>query len=375
MQDDTPQVPATQKVQPEVKNTAQTPQQPLVAPQTPSNPAPPPKPKKRLKTKILIALIISLTLIGLGIAGYFYFNWGRFFVEDEECADDCVEKSGVINEDEVWSGTIYVTGDIDVMEGVTLTILPGTIVKIALTDDQHKGRDEPVTGDIYFPKDPPFYEKEKITISILGTLNAIGTPDNMIVFTSESANPTTQDWGGLNIFHGKLEYAIVEYAQYNNIQHSSDVVISNNIIRNSLGCCIGIGHSNQVSPQILNNDIYNCGHEGIDYAGGSALIKGNYFHLGDRRLQPEPERGGLGIVVYKNAYPTIEDNVFEKLTTAIYFHGNSKYPEEQGEKVIVKNNRIENNEIAFGIDPNYLFEVVVKENNRLINNRENEVHR
>ncbi len=358
------QIPIAQKVQSKVKDVFQTPQQSPVAPKTPSNPTSFPKLKKWLKSKILIVLIISLALIGLGIAGYFYFGWGRSVV-----------KSGVISEDEVWSGRIHVTGDIDVIEGVTLTILPGTIVKIALTDDQHKGRDEPVTGDIYFPKDPPFYEKEKITISILGTLNAIGTPDNMIVFTSDSKNPTTQDWGGLNIFHGKLEYAIVEYAQYNNIQHSSDVVISNNIIRNSLGCCIGIGHSNQVSPQILNNDIYNCGHEGIDYAGGSALIKGNYFHLGDRRLQPEPKRGGLGIVVYKNAYPIIEDNVFEKLTTAIYFHGNSKYPEEQGEKVIVKNNRIENNEIAFGIDPDYLFEVVVKENNRLINNREDEVHR
>lgn len=352
--------------QPEVKKVSQTPQ--------PESPAPT---KPNIKTKILIKIqkiskfcrtkrgmiLILVTLIGLGIAGYFYFSRGKFVV-----------KSGVINEDEVWSGRIHVTGDIDVIEGATLTILPGTIVKVALTDDQHKGRDEPVTGDIYFPKDPPFYEKEKITISILGTLNAIGTPDNMIVFTSESATPTTQDWGGLNIFHGRLEYAIVEYAQYNNIQHS-DVVISNNIIRNSLGCCIGIGHSNQVSPQILNNDIYNCGHEGIDYAGGSALIKGNYFHLGDRRLQPEPERGGLGIVVYKNTYPTIEDNVFEELTTAIFFHGTSKYPEERGEKVIVKNNRIENNEIAFGIDPDYLFEVVVKENNRLINNREDEVHR
>ena len=375
MKGDTPQVPATQKVQPEVKNTAQTQQQPPVTPQTPSNPTSPPKLKKRLKTKILIALIISLALIGLGIAGYFYFGWGRFFVEDEECADDCVEKSGVLSEDEVWSGTIYVTGDIDVIEGVTLTILPGTIVKVALTDDQHKGRDEPVTGDIYFPKDPPFYEKEKITIRISGTLNAIGTPDNMIVFTSKSATPTTQDWGGLDIFHGRLEYAIVEYAQYNNIQHSSNVVIANSIIRNILADCIGIGHSNPISPQILNNEIYNCGHEGIDLAGGSAIIKGNYFHLENPEIQPDPFRGRIGIVVYKNAYPIIEDNVFEKLGTAILFLGNSKYPEEQGEKVIVKNNRIENNDVAFNIEPDYLFEVVVKENNKLINNREDEVHR
>jgi hypothetical protein len=351
------QAPITQKVQPEVKDVSQ-------APQIPSNPTSPPKPKKRLKTKILVVLIISLALIGLGIAGYFYFSRGRFVV-----------KSGVLNKDEVWSGTIHVTGDINVIEGVTLTILPGTVIKVALTDDQHKGRDEPMT-DIYFPKDPPFYEKEKITIYIGGILNAVGTADNRIIFTSDSENPTTYDWRGIDIVHGRLEYAIVEYAQGNiQIQHSSDVVIANNIIRNSLTCCICIGHSNQLSPQILNNDVYNCGHEGIDYAGGSAIIKGNYFHLENPEIQPDPFRGRVGIVVYKNAYPTIEDNVFEKLGTAILFLGNSKYPEEQGEKVIVKNNRIENNDVAFNIEPDYLFEVVVKENNKLINNREDEVHR
>ncbi len=364
MEGDVSQIPATQEVQPEVKNVSQTPQQPPVVSQTPSNPTSSPKPKKWLKKKTLIALIISLTLIGLGIAGYFYFSRGSFVV-----------KSGVLDKDEVWSGRIHVTGDIDVMEGVTLTILPGTIVKIALTDDQHKGRDEPVTGGIHFPKDPPFYEKEKISIYIRGTLNAIGTPDNMIVFTSESATPTTQDWGGLDIFHGRLEYAIVEYAQYNNIQHSSDVVIANSIIRNTLADCIGIGHSNPISPQILNNEIYNCGHEGIDLAGGSAIIKGNYFHLENPEIQPDPLRGRIGIVVYKNAYPIIEDNVFEKLGTAILFHGNSKYPEEQGEKVIVKNNRIENNDVAFNIEPDYLSEVIIKENNKLINNKEDEAHR
>ena len=364
MKSDTPQAPTAQEAQSEVKGISQAPQQPPVNSQTPSNPTSPPKPKKWLKPKILIALIISLALIGLGIVGYFYFSRGRFVV-----------KSGVLNKDEVWGGRIHVTGDIDVIEGVTLTILPGTIVKVALTDDQHKGRNEPVTGDIHFPKDPPFYEKEKITIRISGTLNAIGTPDNMIVFTSKSATPTTQDWGGLDIFHGRLEYAIVEYAQYNNIQHSSDVVIANSIIRNSLADCIGIGHSNPISPQILNNEIYNCGHEGIDLAGGSAIIRGNYFHLENPEIQPDPLRGRIGIVVYKNAYPTIEDNVFEKLGTAILFLGNSKNPEEQGEKVIVKNNRIENNDVAFNIEPDYLFEVVVRENNKLINNREDEVYR
>ncbi len=307
--------------------------------------------------KWLRILVILLILVTLGIGGW-------FVVKDKECTDDCVEKSGVINKDEVWSGTIYVTGDINVVEGVTLTILPGTVIKIALTDDQHKGSDEPFT-DINFPKDPPFYEKEKITILISGTLNAVGTSDNRIVFTSVSENPTTYDWRGIDIFHGRLEYAIVEYALGNiQIQHSSDVVISNNIIRNSLGCCICIGHSNQVSPQILNNDVYNCGHECIDYAGGSALIKGNHFHLENPEIQPDPSRGGIGIVVYRSTYPTIEDNLFEKHSTAILFLPNSLYEEKPGNQVMVRNNTMTNNYIVdIKIDPGYPADVIVMENN------------
>ena len=302
-----------------------------------------------------IILISALAILVLGVGGF-------FVVKDKECADDCVKKSGVINKDEVWSGTIYVTGDINVVEGVTLTILPGTVIKIALTDDQHKGSDEPFT-DINFPKDPPFYEKEKITIRIAGTLNAIGTSDKRIVFTSVSENPTTYDWTGIDIFHGRLEYAIVEYALGNvQLQQYSDVVVANSIIRHSLGCCIGVGHSKSISPQILNNEIYNCGHEGIDNAGGSALIKGNYFHLGDRSIQPEPARGGLGMVVYKNTYPVIEDNTFEDLTTAIFFHDNSKYPEEQEKKVTLRNNTMKNNVIDINMDPGYPTGVIVTNN-------------
>ena len=278
----------------------------------------------------------------------------------EECAGDCV-KSGALNEDEVWGGTIHVTGDIDVNPDVTLTILPGTIIKVALSDDQHKGSDIPIT-DTNFPNDPPFYEKEKITITIHGALNAVGTPDNRIVFTSASDNPTTYDWRGIDIFHGRLEYTIVEYGQGTiQLQHSSDVVLSNNIIRNSLSCCICIGHSNQISPDILNNDVYNCGHECIDYAGGSALIKGNHFHVENPEIQPDTSRGRVGIVVYRNTYPTIEDNIFEKHSTGILFLDNSFYEEEPGNHVMLRSNTMTNNNIDIDIDPGYPANVILTE--------------
>ena len=40
-----------------------------------------------------------------------------------------ISRSGVIEQDETWSGTVHVTGPTTVSEGVTLTIEPGTVVE------------------------------------------------------------------------------------------------------------------------------------------------------------------------------------------------------------------------------------------------------
>lgn len=272
-------------------------------------------------------------------------------------------RTGEINSDEIWSGTIHVTGDIMVREGITLTILPGTVVEVAaFSDDQHSGVDD-YTPNPWFPKDPARIGTKSTSIMIMGTLNASGTPDNKIIFTSDSNNPTTYDWDGLGISHGKLEYSIVEYARYTNFQESSDVIVANNIFRHILECCICIGHSKSISPQILNNEAYNCGHEVIDYAGGSSLIKGNYFHLGDRSLQPDPNRGGVGIVVYQNAYPVIEQNVLKDHSVGVYFNEDLLNEEEEGKKVILRNNRMENNRVNTDIDSGYPAKAIVMENN------------
>lgn len=310
-------------------------------------------------------VMVLIILVGLIMGGFFVYSLIPKQVHNRDV-------SGVLARSQIWSGQVNVTGDITVLPWVTLTILPGTVVKVAaLSDDQRRGFDHP--RDSYFPKDPDRIETQSIQFIIRGTLNAIGTPDNKIIFTSDSKNPTTYDWDGLTIFHGKIEWAIVEYARYNNPM-SSDVVLANSIVRNSLECCIGVGHSKPVSPQILNNDIYNCGHEGMDIAGGSPLIKGNHFHLRENpEIQPDPPRGGNGIVIYKNAYPIIEGNIFEKNSTAIAFTSNFLHQAEEGKKVILRNNRIENNDIGISIGPDYPFDIVVMENNQLINNKQDRV--
>ena len=104
------------------------------------------------------------------------------------------------------------------------------------------------------------------------------------------------------------------------------------------------------------------------------MIRGNHFHRENPEIQPDPSTGGVGIVVYKNAYPVIEDNVFEKNSDALIFLDGSLQKEEPGEKVIIKNNRIENNDIGINIAPGYSFNVIVMENNQLIGNKQDKAY-
>ena len=313
-----------------------------------------------MKKSIWILAIVVLLLIGFFV---FQKTEQRTFVSSENI-------SGAISKNQVWSGNISVTGDVIVKRGVTLTILPGTIVTVtSFSDDQRGGRDH--ARDEPFPKDPDRKETSSTIIQINGILNASGAPENKIIFTTDKKQ-TTYDWDGLSIDRGVLNYAIVEYARYNRIQETSEVVISNSTIRNSLECCLCIGHANPISPKILNNDIYNCGHEGIDIGGGSATIKGNYFHVENPEIQPEPLWGRVGVVIYQNSYPVLEENRFEKLLWAILLL-DAPGQDKKDKQAIVRNNIMQDNEVAFSISSGYVRDAVLRENNTLINNTNEEI--
>jgi len=77
--------------------------------------------------------------------------------------------SGIINSNETWSGTDTVVGNIYVNAGVTLSIMPGSVIYVA-------------GGSL---------------ITIYGSLNANGTNTEPITFTSIKASPQPGDWGGI----------------------------------------------------------------------------------------------------------------------------------------------------------------------------------
>ena len=186
-------------------------------------------------------------------------------------------KSGYISQDEIWSGVIRVTSDIWMDDDITLTIMSGTTVLISAgKDDQNRGSVMDM-DELGREKIGPISTEEyaKSHIEINGRILAVGTPDEMIVFTSDSSNPDFADWSSIELRPGsRMEYCIVEYAGragvgiWSNIPKDDSVLISNSIVRHIFMGGIGLGGT--TCARVISNEVSDCGSEGINVDPGAA---------------------------------------------------------------------------------------------------------
>ena len=221
---------------------------------------------------------------------------------------------GRITWDEIWRGEIHIIGDIIVEEGATLTIEPGTVVRIAANEDVENLFDWPFDmqqgiktehnfeGGVHFGE-PYRDEGHHISIRVLGTLHAVGTPEQMITITSESPTPAIYDWNHLEIAHGILSYSVVQY--YRCMDPRDGTEISHSILRH-VGECAVCANS---SVLIEHNTISHAGHELIDMHQSSPVILNN--HLG-----PNP---GHAAITMDGGSPQIVNNVIEGCGQGIHF--------------------------------------------------------
>jgi parallel beta-helix repeat protein len=213
---------------------------------------------------------------------------------------------GRITRDETWAGGIRIIGDVIVEEGATLTIEPGTVVRVAANQDVENLMDQPFDlqqgvntehtyeGGVHFGE-PYRDEGHHISIIVNGTLHAVGTPEQMITITSDSPNPGIYDWNHLGMAHGVLSYCTVEY--YRAFDPGDGTEISHSILR-QVGECAVCANS---SVTIEDNTISYAGHELIDMHQSSPVIRNN--HLG-----PNP---GHAAITMDGGSPQIVDNVIE----------------------------------------------------------------
>lgn len=239
-----------------------------------------------------------------------------------------------------------VQGAIAVEENQTLVLRPGVVVK---------------------------FEGYRLLVDEGEGLTAIGTPDSMIVFTSNKPNPAPGDWGDFNggiVLSGigdkaALKYCVVEYATngvacmayaYGCDGERNSAVIENCVIRyNKNSGIFAEGEGSQTtgcipaksgnsSPKVKFNLIYENGGDGIElraYDGYQAngyigaeifrnVIAGNARHgiqcYGDDPVQPQlrhntiVKNGESGILFRKNfdaRYFVIANNIIAQNRTGI----------------------------------------------------------
>ena len=190
-------------------------------------------------------------------------------------------KGGPLTHDETWSGEVLVTDTVIVPQGVTLTIAPGTVVEFR----HYRG-----------------YREGKVGLLVAGgTVQAIGTPEQQIWFTSDAEQPINGDWAGITLVEAhdsRFDYVIVEYGEIGIEQFASQADVSHSIIRwnNSEGLyaelsgatfegntiygnayhAIALENYNQ-DIRIVGNLILGPGHQSIHLEASQALIEGNYF--------------------------------------------------------------------------------------------------
>lgn len=184
--------------------------------------------------------------------------------------------SGVYLGNQIWSGEITITGDTEILGN--LTVLPGTIVKFVVGDDQERG--DEVEEDGFNDNDPTRLKSYTTThagLFILQKFIARGTKDKKIIFTSAAEKPYLADWEAI-VWQGNgsiVDNVVVEYTRngLNPVGKQPDSVIQNSISRHSMWGAISAANSN---IKIVNNHLSDAGHEGIDLkSDGNQEVSGN----------------------------------------------------------------------------------------------------
>jgi parallel beta-helix repeat protein len=233
---------------------------------------------------------------------------------------------GRIQWDEIWRGEIRIVGDIIVEEGATLTIEPGTVVRVAANQDVANLFDWPYDMQQGVKKEhneeygvhfgePYRDEGHHISIQILGTLHAVGTPEQMITITSGSPTPGIYDWNRLEFAHGRLCYVNASY--YRILTAMDGTEVCHNVLSHVGECGVQAG---EWRPLIEANTISYAGHELIDMHDGSPIIRNN--HLG-------PNLDHAGIII-DGGDPQITNNTITGCGVGIAFIAPPGNPTIQG---------------------------------------------
>lgn len=194
---------------------------------------------------------------------------------------------GILRKDAVWSGAVRLTGVVLVERGVHLRIEPGTEVIFAYTDDDGDG-----IGDG--------------TLNVLGTLTAVGTPEEPVIFRSSRGRK--KDWTFLHLSgsgESRVEKCVIRDA-FTGIQlHYTRARVAN---------CLFVNNHEGLRYSTIRGDIrhntFTGNTVGIRFEGrqSTVLVEKNLFTDNGTAVFPVME-GAAGDRFRRNSFTSTGYNV------------------------------------------------------------------
>jgi len=181
-----------------------------------------------------------------------------------------------LKKDTTWQGTVILNGDIYVPPGVTLTVLPGTTVKLKRIDEN--------SPQNMFGVVSPYYPEAEIIVR--GRIIAQGSEDKRIVFTSAEINARPKDWGAINLLGSDdniIEYCKILFA-YNGVHaHGAEAKVAHcEFAKNGVGISFKMEQESKDVPwygraanmTITHNHFFK-NKGGIGFRNSKGVIKHN----------------------------------------------------------------------------------------------------
>lgn len=187
--------------------------------------------------------------------------------------------AGVIDTDAVWQGEVRITEDILVPEGITLTVRPGTTVKIASAEST---------------KTDPEYLSSLTEITIRGTLRVEGTDTSPVKFSGEEKKAGA--WAGILVDHGAIIMTgcRVMNADTGVYVMNGNLFMKNSELRENRYGLVAQGDSADVTmtdSRIADNDYGVFALGGANVAAGTVIVRGNKkrdrYTAAKRQFSPE----------------------------------------------------------------------------------------
>jgi len=263
--------------------------------------------KKALSIKLLGGVLLSL-LLGISNAE----SATVYVPDDYSTIQGAVDTANPGDMVIVRAGS-HILGTLNVPEGVTLKLEPGVLVK--------------------------FYDNYS-RMEVQGTLKAIGTENEKIIFTSLSDNPYPGSWDQIYFSQtstdSELDNVIVQYGGggYGTpcspdmagiwVEQSS-IILKNSIVEKNQYNGLSLVNSSSLidNVQFLDNTVcwgtagpgqHRYGGSSLAISGGNPVIQNSIF-----------KRNVIGLYIGNKALPEIKNNIFEENEKAVYLIDGSPY--------------------------------------------------